>query len=96
MAFLHKNNIIHGQLTSSSCYVDSRWNVIVGNWEQCILHETQKMPFIAFENAHSTAMEQIGKGEDYLSSLANYYEQLFWSAPETLQLDKNNVFLSSR
>jgi hypothetical protein len=76
--------------------MDSRWNVVIGNWEQCILHMTQKTPFIVSENAYFTLMERIGNGEEQMSALADYHEQLFWSAPETLHMDKNNVFLSSR
>ena len=55
MIFLHKNGIVHGQLTSNSCYVDSRWNVIIGEWEQFSLHQAQKVEFVGFEGLYAEA-----------------------------------------
>jgi Protein tyrosine and serine/threonine kinase len=55
MTFLHKNGIVHGQLTSNSCYIDARWNVVVGDWEQYALHQAQKVGFVAFENLYVEA-----------------------------------------
>ena len=49
MGYLHKNGIVHGQLTSNSCYIDARWNVVVGDWEQYALHQAQRVQFVAFE-----------------------------------------------
>ena len=55
MAFLHRNGIVHGQLTSNSCFIDARWNVVVGDWEQYALHQAQKMQFVAFEDRYTEA-----------------------------------------
>ena len=62
MTFLHKNGIVHGQLTSNSCYIDARWTVVVGDWEQRVLHHAQKVPFLAFENLYTEA--NAGKSID--------------------------------
>ena len=61
MIYLHKNGIIHGQLTSNSCYIDARWNVVVGDWEQYTLHQAQKVQFVAFENLYTEANSGTSK-----------------------------------
>ena len=33
MAYLHGLNILHGHLCSETCFVDSRWNVKIADWE---------------------------------------------------------------
>ena len=33
MKYLHRRNIVHGSLSSTSCFIDSRWNVKIADWE---------------------------------------------------------------
>ena len=49
VSHLHRNGIVHGQLTSNNCYIDASWSVVVSDWEQYVLHQAQKVPFVAFE-----------------------------------------------
>jgi serine/threonine protein kinase len=39
MAFLHRHNVIHGNLTTASCMVDSHLTVKIVNWEYVVLHD---------------------------------------------------------
>ncbi|XP_055347556.1 guanylate cyclase 2G-like [Paramacrobiotus metropolitanus] len=80
MAHLHQKNIIHGQLTTSCCYIDARWNVVIGDWEQLSLHKAQKIEFYAFERVHSALQDE----QNQEISQYDYYKLLFWTAPEAL------------
>ncbi|OQV22806.1 GPI ethanolamine phosphate transferase 1 [Hypsibius exemplaris] len=93
MAYLHKNGLVHGQLTSNSCYIDARWNVVVGDWEQFALHQAQKIQFVAFENLYAEANAEI---ERDIANYAEYLKCLFWTAPEALTKDHNDIFIASR
>jgi serine/threonine protein kinase len=81
MSYLHKHGIIHGQLTSSSCYVDGRFNILVGDWEVFALHEDQKERFLAFE-VHGVHQRHLARAE--------YHRLLFWSAPEVIEAAQHN------
>jgi serine/threonine protein kinase len=39
MNFLHGQNIVHGNLTTSSCKVDSHFTVKITNWEYVVLYK---------------------------------------------------------
>ena len=38
MAYLHKQNLIHGNLTIDKCHVDSRWTIKIVDWEYTALY----------------------------------------------------------
>ncbi|XP_050398521.1 speract receptor [Patella vulgata] len=78
MAFLHGLGIVHGHLTSTHCFVDSRWTVKIGDWEYIRLLQhvkSNKNPFIYI---HKDAND-IGKQEAAFRD--------FWVAPEVLRSD---------
>ncbi|OQV23658.1 putative Receptor-type guanylate cyclase gcy-5 [Hypsibius exemplaris] len=92
--FLHKNGIVHGQLTSNSCYIDARWTVVVGDWEQFVLHRAQKVQFFAFENLYAEAnAEQLHEPD--MANFAEYLKSLYWSAPEAITRDASEIFIVS-
>jgi len=39
MAYLHRQNLIHGNLSIDKCYVDSRWTIKIVDWEYTTLYE---------------------------------------------------------
>ncbi|OQV23666.1 Guanylate cyclase 2G [Hypsibius exemplaris] len=92
MIYLHKNGLVHGQLTSNSCYIDARWNVVVGDWEQYALHQAQRVQFIAFENLYS---EANAEPERDIANYSEYLKSLYWSAPEAITRDYNDIFIVS-
>jgi serine/threonine protein kinase len=89
MNFLHRLNFVHGQLTSTNCYVDYKWNAVVGDWGENSLHATQKVAFVAFEPLYRAARDKEN------NRLNDYYRSLFWSAPETLHRDNLDYMISS-
>ncbi|OQV23665.1 putative Retinal guanylyl cyclase 2 [Hypsibius exemplaris] len=93
MNYLHKNGIVHGQLTSNSCYIDARWNVVVGDWEQFALHQAQKMQFIAFESLYAEAKAEP---EQTVTTFAEYLRCLFWTSPEAISRDENDIFIVTK
>ncbi|ESO96911.1 hypothetical protein LOTGIDRAFT_115587 [Lottia gigantea] len=78
MAFLHNNGIIHGHLTSTHCFIDSRWTVKIGDWEYLKLLQHVKKHKNPFTYLRKTAVD-IGK------HAAAYLD--FWVAPEVLRSD---------
>lgn len=32
MQYLHSHSVVHGQLRSTGCFIDSDWSVKVGDW----------------------------------------------------------------
>ena len=40
MEYLHKMDIIHGALTSASCWLDTKWTVKVTDWEYHVIANT--------------------------------------------------------
>lgn len=88
MSYLHRNHLIHGQLTINSVYVDRSWNVVVGDWEQNELHYNDDEEFIPFEAAYIEAHNTL----DHSSRRYNYYFcLLFWIAPEILHKNAADV-----
>jgi len=39
MAYLHRKNLIHGNLSIDKCHVDSRWTIKIVDWEYVALYE---------------------------------------------------------
>jgi len=39
MAYLHRQNLIHGNLTIDKCHVDSRWTIKIVDWEYAALYD---------------------------------------------------------
>ena len=39
MAYLHRHNLIHGNLSIDKCHVDSRWTIKIVEWEYTALYE---------------------------------------------------------
>ena len=39
MAYLHRQNLIHGNLSIDKCYVDSRWTIKITDWEYTALYD---------------------------------------------------------
>jgi len=39
MAYLHQQNLIHGNLSIDKCYVDSRWTIKIIDWEYAELYD---------------------------------------------------------
>ena len=39
MAYLHRQNLIHGNLSIDKCYVDSRWTIKIVDWEYTTLYD---------------------------------------------------------
>jgi len=39
MAYLHRQNLIHGNLTIDKCHVDSRWTIKIVDWEYTAMYD---------------------------------------------------------
>jgi len=39
MAYLHRQNLIHGNLSTDKCHVDSRWTIKIVDWEYTALYD---------------------------------------------------------
>jgi len=39
MAYLHRQNLIHGNLSIDKCHVDSRWTIKIIDWEYAVLYD---------------------------------------------------------
>lgn len=76
MSFLHTLGIIHGNLRSSCCMLDSRWMVKIADWEYCrlysVIHPTRN-PII-----------WMRKDADEIGEYASAFRD-FWTAPEILK-----------
>ncbi|XP_074655677.1 retinal guanylyl cyclase 2-like [Tubulanus polymorphus] len=88
MAFLHGHNIVHGNLKSACCLVDSHWTVRVADWEYVQIYSTikskrKRSPLLAIR----ASADDIGKHE------AAFRE--FWTAPEAIRAGYDIVPLSS-
>ncbi|XP_064649403.1 atrial natriuretic peptide receptor 1-like [Lineus longissimus] len=76
MCYLHSHGVVHGNLKSSCCIIDSRWTVKITDWEYVHLYETlkqKKSPLLAIRpNADDVGKQQAAFRE-------------FWTAPEILR-----------
>jgi len=41
MAYLHRHDLVHGNLSTDKCHVDARWTVKVVDWEYCTRHSSE-------------------------------------------------------
>jgi len=39
MAYLHRQNLVHGNLSTDKCHVDSRWTIKIVDWEYTALYD---------------------------------------------------------
>ncbi|KAK2145999.1 hypothetical protein LSH36_640g01075 [Paralvinella palmiformis] len=78
MDFLHRNGIVHGNLISDCCLLDSRWNVNITNWE--ILHLYRYEKEMMYYRVRSMYSKRI--------SITNIHAILgLWTAPELLRFE---------
>ncbi|KAI0227600.1 hypothetical protein LSAT2_021920 [Lamellibrachia satsuma] len=42
LKYLHRMNIVHGSLSTTTCFIDARWNVLIADWEYT--HMTNLQP----------------------------------------------------
>lgn len=47
MNFLHRFGIVHGQLSSITCYLDSTWTVKIAKWKQMTIYQTENQKKIS-------------------------------------------------
>ena len=73
--FLHNHGIIHGQLSSSTCNIDARWNVKITDWQYNKFNE--KLLTVDMLTAHGWAAPASD------DDAANARDG-FWKAPEVL------------
>ena len=78
MKYLHGKAITHGNLSTSTCYIDSRWNVKVSNWAYTKLAQCQK-------NDGIWAMP-VSLDNDLVSDPEILARRQLWLAPELLTL----------
>jgi len=83
MSYLHRQNIIHGNLTTSCCHVDSRWTVKIVDWEYAIVYDVVRKT----KRNRKSSESQFS----VLQHIRNYDEQssvhqtTFRTAPELLR-----------
>ena len=69
MKFLHKNNIVHGELRSKTCYFDNNWTLKISDWH-CEILEARIRKHVDYDN---------------IRNITNWDDKEFWTAPELLQ-----------
>lgn len=75
LKYLHQKNIIHGNLNSVNCYVDSTWNVKIVDWALLTMTENEGINnLVKFTEANI---------EDH-----NSFINLLYTAPETFESGK--------
>lgn len=80
MAYLHSQGLLHGQLTSNSCFIDQRWNVRVADWEH---HRLTEESFKGGRSSRVTPLQVKSPSEDPNIRA----RQEFFSDPELLRQD---------
>lgn len=80
MAFLHSEDIIHGDLTAASCCIDERWNVKISDW--AYYKVAQKQDNIDIMRRDVGLDENVLLDKNYLA------RKSFWQAPEVLKNSK--------
>ena len=76
--YLHNKSIVHGNLKSNVCFVDSKWAVQVADWEHCKIYGRlvkKKTPLLYVVQT----ADDIGKN---IAAFLN-----FWTAPEIVKSD---------
>ncbi|XP_041377068.1 receptor-type guanylate cyclase gcy-12-like [Gigantopelta aegis] len=69
MKFLHKNNIVHGDLCSKNCYFDNNWSLKISDWH-CEILEARTRKHVDYDN---------------IKNVTTFDDKAFWTAPELLQ-----------
>jgi len=54
MAYLHRQNLIHGNLSIDKCHVDSRWTIKIVDWEYTALYDVVRR-----NQAHTTRSKSV-------------------------------------
>ena len=78
MAFLHSEGVVHGNLTSSSCCIDSKWNVKVADWAFCKIAQQENDPSLLHPSYKVD--DDILMDDDNIKARAS-----FWQAPELVK-----------
>ena len=73
MVYLHKNNVIHGQLSCNTCFFDVTWTVKICQWQECDL------ALLCQKNIINSDFKSINKWD----------ATEFWTAPEIFQFGSN-------
>ncbi len=74
MIYLHDKRIIHGNLSTMTCWIDSRWNVKISEWTQTKISMLQKDHSLqVLQGVENTENDEMAK------TLAD-----LWKAPELL------------
>ena len=76
LAFLHKQDLVHGALTSRICLIDVRWTVKIADWPLSRLGKLQRDNRIASYDVNACKEDDVTQQSD---------RKLFWSAPEVIQ-----------
>lgn len=79
MHYLHSKNIIHGNLKSTKCLIDSKWTVKICDWEYNTLILCQD------ENCNSLHSLRRNNGVEETKYAIKYQE--FWVAPEIIRME---------
>lgn len=92
LAFLHKQGIAHGQLSTHSCFVDHQWNGVIGDWEQYALTVAQQCFFIAFDYFYTAAKTSQDEAPNE-QKIETYHSRLLYVAPELLRRDAAGLYI---
>lgn len=80
--YLHRNNIVHGKLSSENCLLDSNWTIKLADWES---HQLKKL-----ENRRPSRLSVAGKKMHKLTDVLGENPESdlrakLWLAPELLR-----------
>ena len=81
LAFLHKQDLVHGSLTSRTCLIDARWTVKITDWQIARLGALQSDNRVAHADVTSPKDDDARQVE----------RKLFWSAPEVIIARRRNA-----
>jgi len=72
MAYLHRQNLIHGDLSIDKCHVDSRWTIKIVDWEYTALYEVLRRTLLKQATTrHKSVLHFIyGEGSQAFRHLA--------------------------
>ena len=77
LRYLHSKNIVHGNINTSNCYIDARWNVKIADWEYLTVATCQQNTLLRYKPS-----EQEEKKDIHSDLIARGQ---FWQAPELLE-----------
>ena len=72
MAYLHGQNLIHGNLSIDKCHVDSRWTIKIVDWEYTALYDVLRRKHLKQTNTrHKSVLHFVcGEGSQAFTHLA--------------------------